>query len=525
MNSEALFAGIDVSTQGCKLLILDTKIEEVVYVDSLNYDQDLPHYHTQDGTLTALKDGCSESDPHMWIEAIEVLFKRLKESKINQKYILCISVSGQQHGLVALDSQGNLTRKTSKLWNDFSTSKECELLTQAVGGKKTMIQEVGNSQKTGYTAPKILHMLRHEPENYQRTDVFLVVHNYINWYLTGGVKVMEPGDTSGTALWNPKDKKWSQKVIQAIDPSLENKLPPVRSSCRSIGLIASSLVKKHGFSPQCKIDAGSGDNMYGAVGTGNINPSILSISLGTSGTAFTILKDPYIDPSGDIACYCDSTGNYLPLLCVSNLSNGYNTLLKKYKISHQEFTQTVNHTKPGNQGRILIPWYVGERTPDLPLASPLYFGFKLDDFNKNILCRAVLEGHILNLYQGFKRMPVKTKQIRLTGGLSQSDAWRQAIADIFEAETIPVLGEGAALGAAIHAAWVWGKEEGKKQTLEQLTSTFVKLDLQAKKKPNPDAIPLYRLQKRLFQALVQRIRGKKGEDPFALQHRLKSQSI
>jgi len=168
---------------------------------------------------------------------------------------------------------------------------------------------------------------------------------------------------------------------------------------------------------------------------------------------------------------------------------------------------------------------VGERTPDLPLASPLYFGFKLNDFNKNTLCRAVLEGHILNLYQGFKRMPVKTKEIRLTGGLSQSDAWRQAIADIFEAETIPVLGEGAALGAAIHASWVWGTEEGMNRTLEDLTSTFVKLDLQAKKKPNPKAIPVYQLQKRLFQALVQRIQGKKGEDPFELQHQLKSKSI
>jgi len=525
MNKESLFAGLDVSTQGCKLLILDLEKEEVVYVDTLNYDQDLPHYHTQDGTLAGLKEGCSESDPHMWIEAIEVLFGRLKKSNIHQKNILCVSVSGQQHGLVSLDSQGNLTRKTSKLWNDFSTAKECEILTQSVGGKDAMIQEVGNSQKTGYTAPKILHMLRNEPEKFKRTQTFLVVHNYINWFLTGGIKVMEPGDTSGTALWNPKNKEWSKKVIQAINPSLEKKLPPVQSSSRSIGLISSSLVKKYGFSPKCKVDAGSGDNMYGAVGTGNINPGILSISLGTSGTAFTILKKPYIDPSGEVACYCDSTGNFLPLLCVSNLSNGYNTLLKKYQISHQEFTRIIRQTKPGNYGRVLIPWYIGERTPDLPLTSPLYFGFKLNDFNKHTLCRAVLEGHILNLYQGFRRMPVNTKQIRLTGGLSKSEAWRQAIADVFEAETLPVLGEGAALGAAIHAAWVWEQEEGDKQTLEELTTIFVKLDHQAKKKPDPEAIPLYRIQKRLFQSLTQRIQGKKGEDPFALQHQLKSQSI
>lgn len=521
---DLLFAGIDVSTQGCKLLILDTEEKNVVHVDSINYDQDLPHYHTQNGTEKGLKEGSSESNPLMWIEALETLFTRLKNSKTNQKNIKCISVSGQQHGLVSLDSQGKLSRKRSKLWNDFSTAEECEILTQAVGGKKGMIKEVGNSQKPGYTAPKILHLLRNEPENYHKTDAFLVVHNYINWHLTGGIKVMEPGDASGTALWNPKTKRWSKKVISAIDPALTKKLPPVKSSCRTIGTISSRLVKKFGFSPECKIDAGSGDNMYGAVGTGNINPGILTVSLGTSGTAFAVLKKPYIDPTGEIACYCDSTGNYLPLLCVSNLSNGYNHLLKKHKISHEEFTRIIHQTNPGNQGRILIPWYTGERTPDLPLAAPVYFGFGLKDFNKHTLCRAVLEGHVLNLYQGFQRLPVKAKQIRLTGGLSRSEAWRQAIADIFEAETIPVLGEGAALGAAVHAAWVWGKEKGTETTLEELTSTFVVLDQKAKKRPRPSAVPVYRLQKRLYQALTQRILGKKGENPFELRNQVKSHS-
>jgi xylulokinase len=521
---EPLFAGIDLSTQSCKLIILDTKKEEAVYIDSLNYDQDLPLYNTHNGTVKGLKEGCSESDPHMWIEALDVLFTRLKQSKIHQENILCLSVSGQQHGLVSLDSQGKLSRKRSKLWNDFSTAEECEILTQAVGGKKVMITEVGNSQKTGYTAPKILHMLRHEPEKYKRTDTFMVVHNYINWYLTGGVAVMEPGDTSGTALWNPVTRKWSEKVIRAIDPALKKKLPQVISSCCSIGFVSSQLVKTYGFSPQCKIDAGSGDNMYGAIGTGNIKPGLLTVSLGTSGTAFTILKKAYIDTSGEIACYCDSTGHYLPLLCVSNLSNGYNQLQKQYGISHEEFTHIIHLTKPGNHGRLLVPWYVGERTPDLPLAAPVYFGFGLDDFNKQTLCRAVLEGHILNLYEGFKRMPVKASQIRLTGGLSQSGAWRQAIADIFEAETIPVLGEGAALGAAVHAAWVWEMEAGRESSLEELTSAFVVLDHKARKRPNPAAVPVYRLQKRLYQAITQRLRGQKGEDPFGLQHHLKSQS-
>jgi len=186
----SLFAGLDVSTQGCKIVIIDSIKKAVVYIDSINYDKDLPHYSTRNGVVQGLGEGASESDPLMWIEAVESIFLNLQESEIQQDAINCISVSGQQHGLVALDSAGNLTRQRSKLWNDFSTAKECTLLTDAVGGREAMIKEVGNSQKTGYTASKIYHMLRHEPDNYKKTSTFFLVHNYINWFLTGGIICM-----------------------------------------------------------------------------------------------------------------------------------------------------------------------------------------------------------------------------------------------------------------------------------------------------------------------------------------------
>jgi xylulokinase len=264
-----------------------------------------------------------------------------------------------------------------------------------------MIREVGNSQRTGYTAAKIFHMFRHETELFKRTSTFFLVHNYINWYLTGGVRIMEPGDTSGMALWHPGKGTWSRRVIRAIDESLYDKLPEIKPSDQSIGVISADLTDKFGFHPHCKIDAGSGDNMYGAIGTGNIEPGIITISLGTSGTAYTFLEKTYIDDSGEIAAFCDSTGHHLPLLCVSNLANGYNQILRQFNLDHAQFNDLIKKTRPGNEGRILIPWYEGERTPDVPLAAPLYFGFGLEDFTPEKLSRAVLEGHILNLYDGF----------------------------------------------------------------------------------------------------------------------------
>lgn len=511
-----LFAGLDVSTQSCKLVIIDQEAEKLVYVNSVVYDNDLPHYQTVNGVIADMPEGVSESDPHMWLEAVDLVFQRAQRAGIPLAQVGCIAVSGQQHGLVAIDAQGNLARPRSKLWNDFSTLAECQILTEKVGGLEQMIAEVGNSQRTGYTAAKIFHLVRHEPENYQRATTLFLVHNYINWYLTGGIAVMEPGDVSGMALWNPRTRQWSQKVLNAIAPDLKAKLPPVKPSDEVIGKIAPELVTKFGFSPDCLIDPGSGDNMFSAIGTGNVAPGIVTVSLGTSGTAFTFMPEAYIDPTGEIAAFCDSTGNYLPLLCVSNLANGYNEILKIYHLSHTEFNQIIKITPPGNNGKILIPWYSGERTPDVPLAAPLYFGFGLADFTRENLCRAIIEGHVLNLYTGFKRMPVQVKEIRLTGGLAQSDAWCQTIADIFEASTVPVEGEGAALGAALHAAWTWHKAQGRPVGIQEIVQPFVVLNEKRRKNPIPNNLPVYRQQKELFEALSHRIRGLASQDPFAI---------
>jgi xylulokinase len=515
-----LFAGLDVSTQGCKFLIIDHDNQQVLYTTSVNYDRDLPEYNTHNGVLRNTPEGVSESNPEMWLDAVNMVFTRAKNDKIPLKDIKCIAVSGQQHGLVSLDKNDNLTRKRSKLWNDFSTDEECRILTDKAGGKDPMIKEVGNTQRTGYTAAKIFHMYRHEPENYQQTATFFLVHNYINWYLTGGVKIMEPGDASGMALWNPKTGDWSGKVINSIDPGLKGKLPPVKPSDQTIGTISDELVKAFGFSPDCKIDAGSGDNMYGAIGTGNVKPGIVTISLGTSGTAYTFMEKPYIDPDGEIAAFCDSTGNYLPLLCVSNMANGYNQVLKNYDLDHQDFIKIIDNTKPGNDGRILLPWYEGERTPDLPDAAPLYFGFGLDDFTRDKICRAVIEGHVLNIYAGFKKMPVDLEEIRLTGGLSKSEAWRQMIADIFGAATVPVAGEGAALGAAIHAGWVWHKENQQVLPIKDFLQPYIKLQEEQRCLPDQENQETYAKLKKLFLALSRRIRGLEGEDVFSIKNQI-----
>ena len=219
------------------------------------------------------------------------------------------------------------------------------------------------------------------------------------------------------------------------------------------------------------------------------------------------MNEAYIDPTGEIACFCDSTGHYLPLLCVSNLSNGYEKILKHYNISHQDFNELIKKSPPGNKGRILVPWFTGERTPDFPCAAPVTFGFQPEDFNREVLCRAVLEGHVQNLYYGFKRLGIRSTEIRLTGGLSQSEAWLQCIADVFESDVVPVVGEGAALGAALHACWVWDREDGYSVGLEEIIEPFLKLYESRRKHPNEKNRDAYRSQHELYNVLVSGLLG------------------
>ena len=515
------FAGIDVSTQSQKLVVIDLNIDSIIYSDSINYDNDLPDYKTFNGVIRNNPPGVSESDPNMWIDGLHILFKKLSKKTDIISSIKCLSVSGQQHGLVALDRKGNLAKSTSKLWNDFSTQKECDILTENIGGKDRMIAEISNSQRTGYTASKIFHMQRNEIELFNNTYQFMLVHNYVNYFLTGGVFAMEEGDASGTGLWDPVKKKWSESLTSIISKDLLSKLPPVSSSIESIGNISKELVKEYGFNSTCRIDAGSGDNMYGAIGTGNIDPGILTISLGTSGTAYTIVESPFVDPTGEVACFCDSTGRYLPLLCVSNMAGGYNSFLEKNGLSHSEFEILMTYTHPGNDGNVIVPWYEGERTPDLPNASPIYFGFSYDDLTKEKVARGLIEGHVLNLYEGFSKMPIKPKEIYLTGGLSQSKVWCQMIADIFNCKATPVLGEGAALGAALHAGWIWNNENGSNETLSKIVKPFITFNEQLRCTPKDENIKVYDNLKSLYSSITMRIRGLDGKDPFELKQGLK----
>lgn len=478
--------GVDSGTQGTKVLIVD-------FDGKIHGRGFAPHRFVE-----GLMPGESEQDPREWIQAFEkALQQAIKRADIPPSEIVSLGISGQQHGFVPLDEGGHPIRP-AKLWNDTSTVEETDLLINNLGGKGGYIQRLGISLAAGYTASKILWLKRKEPENYEKLSKILLPHNYINYVLTG-IDHMEFGDASGTGLMDIRERVWSKTAITAIDPELEVKLPRLSHPSQPVGLMKRDMARRFGLD-KVLVASGSGDNMMGAIGTGNVKSGLCTLSLGTSGTIYSYFTEPFVDPDGEIAAFCDGTGGWLPLLCTMNVTNTTEHIKSLFEISNEELELMASQASPGADNLLFLPYVDGERVPVLPSASGVFFGLNRKTFSRPCMARAIMEGTIFNLGYGFARMKdlgLIPAEIRATGGGSKSRLWLQIVADIFQTPVVTLKEEeAAALGAAIQSIWNYHCSQGRKLKIEELTEKMVKLE-KGTVEPQPDTFSLYeRLQDR-----------------------------
>jgi D-xylulose kinase len=479
-----LYIGIDSGTQSTKALVVDAKNGKVLGSAQRAY-----------GLISGLPAGAKEQHPETWKRATTATIKAaLKKAKASAGEVKGIGVSGQQHGFVPLDKQGEVIRP-AKLWCDTTTAAECEAITRKLGGLKKTISRVGNAMLPGFTAPKIAWLKKHEPKNYKRLATVLLPHDYLNFWLTGNA-VMEYGDASGTALLDVKNRKWSAAAIKAIDPALADKLPPLISSDQPAGHLSAATAKSLGLSTATLVSAGGGDNMMGAIGTGNTRPGIVTASFGTSGTIYACAAKPIIDPQGEIAAFCDSTNRWLPLLCTMNVTVATEMVRNHYGLSHAQFENAAAKVSAGSDGLILLPYLEGERTPNVPDGTGVWFGANTKTHSAGHFARAAMEGVTLGMNYGLRRLAslgVKPKQIRATGGGSRSKLWRQIMADVFNAEVVTLaVSEGAAYGAALQAMWCVAQNRCEKVSINDLSDQFVKLYPRQTAHPNKSNNAVYR---------------------------------
>ena len=478
MTADHLFIGIDSGTQGTKAVLFSETRNAVVARSHRGYglmENDL---------------GGREQDPADWIDAcgtvIQDLFKTSGESP---KKVQAIGVSGQQHGLVALDKDDQVIRP-AKLWCDTQTTSQCRSLTLRLGGDEAVVDLTCNRMAEGFTAPKLLWIKENEPANYDRIRSIMLPHDYINFWLTRE-KRAEFSDASGTAYFDVKNRQWSTPVLKAIDETgkLEACLPEFMDSRDPWGKVCPDLAQSFGFSNDVLVSSGGGDNMMAAIGTGNVAPGIVTASLGTSGTIYAYADHPAVDPKGEVAAFCSATGGWLPLICTMNLTVATELVRHLLHISIEEMNAAAAGASPGSQGIVLLPYFNGERTPALPQGCGNFFGLTSSNMTRENICRAAMEGPLFGLKYGMERlkeMGITPKEIRLVGGGAKSPLWRRITADILDCPVVcPAETEAGALGAALQALWCRHNTKAASLPVTRVTDRAVRLDPATRLDPDP----------------------------------------
>lgn len=484
----SLVVGLDVGTQSVKLVAYDFAARRVVAT----------HGHPLE--LIAGDDGSREQQAQWWIDAIRACFAKLDAA--SRTRVIAIGVSGQQHGFVPLDAKGNVLAP-AKLWCDTSTQRECDEIMDAAGGPQRCVERAGNPILAGYTASKLPWTRKHRPEAYAALATILLPHDYVNFWLTGE-RWMEYGDASGTGWLDVRTRQWSPDLLAATDAErdLLACLPPLVAADASFP-IAPAIADELGVPRSVRVSAGGGDNMMAAIGTGNVEPGVLSMSLGTSGTLFAFADHPVVDDAAGWAAFCSSTGGWLPLICTMNCTIATESVAKAFGFSTRDGDAVMVGTAPGAGGLVMLPFFNGERTPDLPHARGSLHGMDLNNFTRGNLYRAAMEGATYALRNGYDALlaaGLRFDAIRLTGGGSHSAAWRQMVADVFELPVeVPLQAEGAAFGAALQALWAHARASGREADLAAMAREHVLIAPGLSTRPDGRNVPAYQAAYRQFQ--------------------------
>lgn len=348
-----MYLGIDCGTQGTKSLLIDEN------------GRPLGRGYARHA-LIERESGAREQEPGWWVEALRDAVRQAIAQAPDIE-VVALGVSGQQHGLVVLDENMQVIRP-AKLWNDTETAPQNEELIVRLGGSAACLEKIGIVPLTGYTASKLLWLKEKEPENFDRIRHILLPHDYLNFWLTGQF-VAEYGDASGTAFFDVRTRQWSREVLDCIDGGtghLWNALPKLLKPEDVVGSLRPEVADELGISRGCIVSSGGGDNMMGAIGTGNVKEGVVTLSLGTSSTVYSFCEHPVADPTGSVASFCSSSGGWLPLVCTMNATNVVTQTLNTLGKAVDHLDSALAGTKPGADGLLFLPFLNGERTPDLP---------------------------------------------------------------------------------------------------------------------------------------------------------------
>ncbi len=494
-----MYLGIDCGTQGTKALLVD----EQGVVLGRGY---APHQ------LVEKPNGAREQDPRWWIEAlIAAVEGATSEISGDVTDVQALAVSGQQHGLVVLDEAMEVIRP-AKLWNDTETAPQNAKLIDLLGGREAWLDRFGIIPLTGYTVSKLLWLKENEPANFARIRHILLPHEYLNWWLTGRM-CAEAGDASGTGFFDNRTLQWTREVLDTIDGGsgqLFAALPKLIGPVDVVGTLRPAVAERMGVSADCLVAAGGGDNMLGAIGTGNVSEGVVTLSLGTSSTVYSYSDRPEQDRSGNVAPFCSSSGGWLPLVCTMNATNVVTATIELLGKSLADIEVALEKTPPGADGLVFLPFLNGERTPDLPTARGTLTGVSSTNFTADHLIRAAVEGVTFGVLEGLDRILAGrgASVLQVIGGGARSPGWRQLLADATGIPVqVPAELESGCLGAAIQARAALRAARGEALTFAEAAADFLRVDPSATAYGQPERMRHYEAARQVYRTYLKKVYG------------------
>ena len=447
--------GIDISTTATKAVVIDHE-GAVIGIGTSSYDYATP------------QPMWSEQDPGLWWTAtIDAVRNVLSESAVDPSAVEAVGLTGQMHGSVLLDDSGEVVRPAI-LWNDQRTEAECDEIRRRVGPAR-LIEITGNDALTGFTAPKLLWVARHEPDNWASVRQVLLPKDYVRYRLTGEYAV-DVADGSGTILFDLASRTWSAEILEAlgIDRRL---LPETFEGTAVTGTLDSGAAEVLGLVAGTPVMAGGGDQSANAVGVGAVTEGVVALSLGTSGVVFATTEGPTVEAQGRVHSFCHAVPDRWHMMGVMLSAAGSLRWLRDALVPHVSFDQLVEgaaEVPAGSDGLLFLPYLTGERTPHPdPQARGAFVGLTVRHDLRH-LTRAVLEGVAFGLRDGLDLMIAaglaSPTQIRVSGGGTRSELWRQILANVLDTNIATVATEegaahGAGLLAAVGAGWFPSVEE------------------------------------------------------------------
>lgn len=478
--------GIDVGTSGSKAVLLSA-------------DGAVRATATHEYPLSHPKPLWAEQDPELWWRAtVKSIRAVLEKADATPSEIAAVGLTGQMHGLVMLDREGNVLRPAI-LWNDQRTGAQCAAIIREIGARE-VLELTGSQVLPSFTAPKILWVREHEPEVYRRTAKILLPKDYVRYRLSGEF-LGEVSDSSGTSLFDVGKRVWSETMIRALGIP-RDWLPEVTESHVASAKISETAAKLTGLNAGTPVVAGGGDQAAQAVGTGIFEEGVVSATLGTSGVLFAASDRFRFEPEGKLQAFCHAVpGQWHLMGCMLSAAGSfrwYRDTFGQAEIeraaaeggdSYELLVKQAARVSAGCEGLLFLPYLMGERTPHPdPEARGVFFGMTLRH-GRDHMTRSVLEGVTYGLRDSLELMRdlgIDVSQLRASGGGARSPFWRQMLADVFGAQIVTVNSEeGAAYGAALLA----GVGGGVFDSVPDACRTAVKVT--GKSEPDAAAVAVY----------------------------------